>query len=447
MSVFGSDIYEKYDNLLEIAHHRNSLRGKKTLSLLGLAYSAIFKIKEHMRVLDETCEKVHRQFSLESIEKLTNSKDVLSLIERGIVDIRTASLCHTRASNNSIFFQMFAFAALTSKAEKLTIQHQGDIASILGSIGNVESANVPQMIKEIAGRIMLEMHREEFLKVDKKEAVEWLKQNCSSAHELLKGFIKRHGHRALNEFDFATKPWGMEPETIIDMIKSNLSIAADMSGTPSYIKTNDDIIEELKTPLGNIAKFILKKLLPKCQQGVQTREYAKSKLILVISEIRRAVNYLGQMMVYEGLLPGKDLVCHLSPSEIKDLIATRDGKFVMKAIRRQKLFPKLYELRFDELSFGVPVPLSEQEKSKPEVYDGDILVKGMPVCGGVVTAKACICKSFADVVKLEKGDILITYGTDIGWSPYFPILSGICTEIGGLISHGAVVARGKLLLI
>lgn len=69
------------------------------------------------------------------------------------------------------------------------------------------------------------------------------------------------------------------------------------------------------------------------------------------------------------------------------------------------------------------------------------------MCGGVVTAKACICKSFADVVKLEKGDILITYGTDIGWSPYFPILSGICTEIGGLISHGAVVARGKLLLI
>lgn len=32
-------------------------------------------------------------------------------------------------------------------------------------------------------------------------------------------------------------------------------------------------------------------------------------------------------------------------------------------------------------------------------------------------------------------------GTDICWSPYFPILSGICTEIGGLVSHGAVVAR------
>lgn len=39
------------------------------------------------------------------------------------------------------------------------------------------------------------------------------------------------------------------------------------------------------------------------------------------------------------------------------------------------------------------------------------------------------------------GDILITHSTDIAWSPYFPILGGVVTELGGLISHGAVVAR------
>ncbi len=40
-----------------------------------------------------------------------------------------------------------------------------------------------------------------------------------------------------------------------------------------------------------------------------------------------------------------------------------------------------------------------------------------------------------------QGDILITISTDIGWSPYFPLLGGVVTELGGLISHGAVVAR------
>lgn len=48
---------------------------------------------------------------------------------------------------------------------------------------------------------------------------------------------------------------------------------------------------------------------------------------------------------------------------------------------------------------------------------------------------------FSDAHKIQQADILITRATDIAWSPYFPLLSGIVTELGGLISHGAVVAR------
>lgn len=49
--------------------------------------------------------------------------------------------------------------------------------------------------------------------------------------------------------------------------------------------------------------------------------------------------------------------------------------------------------------------------------------------------------SLEEAQSIRPGDILITYSTDIGWSPYFPLLSGLATEIGGLISHGAVIAR------
>lgn len=60
---------------------------------------------------------------------------------------------------------------------------------------------------------------------------------------------------------------------------------------------------------------------------------------------------------------------------------------------------------------------------------------------GVITGRACVLHEFSEVSKIEPGDILITQSTDIGWSPYFPILGGVVTELGGLISHGAVVAR------
>ena len=45
------------------------------------------------------------------------------------------------------------------------------------------------------------------------------------------------------------------------------------------------------------------------------------------------------------------------------------------------------------------------------------------------------------IIFFQPGDILVVNYTDVGWSPYFPLISGLVTEIGGLLSHGAVVAR------
>lgn len=55
--------------------------------------------------------------------------------------------------------------------------------------------------------------------------------------------------------------------------------------------------------------------------------------------------------------------------------------------------------------------------------------------------RACVITDLSEAKNIHHGDILITHCTDIGWSPYFPLLAGIVTELGGLISHGAVVAR------
>ena len=65
----------------------------------------------------------------------------------------------------------------------------------------------------------------------------------------------------------------------------------------------------------------------------------------------------------------------------------------------------------------------------------------MPVCRGRVEGRACIITTIDDLSDLKTGDVMICKYTDVGWSPYFPMISGLVTEIGGLISHGAVVAR------
>ena len=441
-SLFGCDIYEKYPSLSELANHRNSFRGSKTIAPLLLLYKIFFKMQSYMNTMDDACDKVKDQFTAENIRKLTSLNDIWEKILRGLDDVMIVAQVHMLASNSSTVSQAFSFSALGSGSETLTIEHQNDISTILGSISDVESANVPEMIQEIAGRIMILKKHEEFLKIDSKKAVEWLEVHLPEVYQLFKGFMNRHGHRSINELDFISKPWSDQPELIIDMIKTNLRVPTGSNhstASKSKPSTVEEIMANVKTPLGMISSFIIRKLLPKCKQGVQHRENCKSKLVLVINRVRQAVNYLGERMVQEGFLPDKSLIYHLSKNEVTDLILTRDARIVTKTIRRSKMFEKLKELKFAEISFGNPKPLTQ--RFNENALKGDVLVTGVPVCSGIVTANACVCKSFADAGNLKKGDILVTYGTDVGWSPYFPILSGVVTEIGGLISHGAVVAR------
>lgn len=83
-----------------------------------------------------------------------------------------------------------------------------------------------------------------------------------------------------------------------------------------------------------------------------------------------------------------------------------------------------------------------QKTLETSYYEGqDTKIEGTSIYGGSVIGRACVITDLSEAKKIQHGDILITHCTDIGWSPYFPLLGGIVTELGGLISHGAVVAR------
>lgn len=173
---------------------------------------------------------------------------------------------------------------------------------------------------------------------------------------------------------------------------------------------------------------------------MELRERTKSQLVAYIHELRKAYCYLAEKMQKSGLLPDMGLIFYLTHQEIGIILKDRSrNDLISKAIRRRRLLPELKKLQFDEFQWGL---------TKPRNTDVDNVslknlckVIGTPVCEGKITGRACVVKSFDEVTKIKAGDILITHSTDIAWSPYFPILSGVVTELGGLISHGAVVAR------
>ena len=93
---------------------------------------------------------------------------------------------------------------------------------------------------------------------------------------------------------------------------------------------------------------------------------------------------------------------------------------------------------FPEMVFGYP-SAQQMEENLHKLSGHE--VKGTPACPGRVIGTARVVLHVSEASSIQAGDILITHSTDIGWSPYFPILAGVVTKLGGLISDGALVAR------
>ena len=108
-----------------------------------------------------------------------------------------------------------------------------------------------------------------------------------------------------------------------------------------------------------------------------------------------------------------------------------------KANKRRELLPQTAALQFPEVCQGIPEPIEEEQEI--EILDGQL--KGIPVSSGVVQARVRIVNTLEDAALLQPGEIMVASFTDIGWTPYFSIVSGLITEIGSPLSHGAVVAR------
>ncbi len=86
---------------------------------------------------------------------------------------------------------------------------------------------------------------------------------------------------------------------------------------------------------------------------------------------------------------------------------------------------------------GKPAPLGTDER---DVQKGDTM-QGTPLSRGVGVGPARVARTLAEAAAMQPGEILVTPFTDVGWTPYFSRAAGLATEVGSVLSHGAVVAR------
>ncbi|VVC95538.1 unnamed protein product, partial [Leptidea sinapis] len=425
MSIHGHEIAD--ENIFRTALHRRQPRPTdKLFATLNMIKNLIIS-KWVMNSTIKMVSKMHINSKTENIVELFEN---IASAEPMMVETATK---HGITTSASTFTQFIAMVVLLEGKSGFSPEQCNEISTLLNS-GDVLSAEVPQALAKLSQMLHDSGKVDEFSCQDSRSAMNWLQTNLPRVHKEVLHFLSQHGHRAIMEFDLSTKPWCLVPEELMKVLKH----VKPTNEGHKKARTKHEVIASLKTPQKPNTRRALRWILPLCQKTVREREATKAQYILAIHKLRLAAIELGHLMVKEWYLPRYDLIFYFRVNELKHYIQTRDPAALKKAIQRQQYYGSWCKLKFAEMNKGWVEPLKPPE---PRLFADDVQLTATSVCGGEVVARACVVRDLSEIDQLRQGDVLITHSTDIGWSPYFPLLSGIVTELGGLISHGAVIAR------
>lgn len=368
------------------------------------------------------------------VRKGDDSRKIFEEICKSLIVISRCVQVHGATNTFSIMANSLAFTMLAKLRGEWTDVVLSDFGSLMTSAGDVWSAEVPCALQKMAAAISRHPEAEKFKSMDTEDALRWLQENDTG--KTLKEFLSRHGHRCINEFDVYSKTWAMDPRPLV----KNLQV---MTGTvDTYTKeplSIEEAVDRLDIKFTSFKRKFFIWLMRKCRRAVSLRELSKNLLVKCTDALRQACWLLAEQMHREGRLPEPSVLFFLDFLEIDLLLRTRSPKLVAKALRRERLHPLLNKRMFPELVKGIPSVVNDSEEK--DAVGAKTLVKGTPVSGGIAEGPARVVHTIDEATQIQKGDVLVAYCTDIAWSPFFPLLSGVVTELGGLISHGAVVAR------
>lgn len=271
-------------------------------------------------------------------------------------------------------------------------------------------------------------------------------------------FLELHGDRAVREAEISTPRWREDPRPVLAMIRAALRGGAN-DAEPQLARAKaaaDDEMARLGTRLNAPTRAAVRHLVARAQKAARLRERMRTWVTRVLGMIRdvaldadrrllRLVPELAQdwkaarrAALGTGGAPSAasiHTVFLLTVEEVVEALrASRTDLAPLVRARRAELARDLARPDPPRTFIGAPPSLQVPPSG------GDVL-RGTAASSGVVEGRARVLLSATQMSELLPGEILVVHTTDVGWTPLFCVAAGVVTELGGPLSHAAIVAR------
>ena len=262
--------------------------------------------------------------------------------------------------------------------------------------------------------------------------------------DAIKTYLKKYGMRCSAEIDIIRIRWNEKPTILVPLILGNIKVyppdahaAKFQQGLKEAQEKEQDILTRLQAlPGGNRKAKKTKKVISILRNYAGYREFNKYILVWYEWIVKQVIMKEAEALVQQGLIEEKDDIFFLRLDELKKVIKTNkvDYSIIKKRKEEYEVFKKLTPPRIIT-SDGEIISGEYDTKNIPKGA-----LAGVPVSSGIIEGRARVILRIEDA-NIEEGDILVTTFTDPSWTPVFVSIKGLVTEVGGMMTHGAVVAR------
>lgn len=419
------------------------------------------RVASFERIIDDFAERTepHRLATL----SLSN----LRLLLNDLMDIR----CH-RWTNASLAdaAAMICYAML----RRLVEQASGGKApkalhnTLLKAIPKLVSGEPVQQLWELSRTVRADAALRALFKRDAEFVVNQiaLKPEFAGFRAGFDDYLQRWGFRCSAELMLTVPSFQEQPALLVETIRTyahrdHESPAAALSRQLAEREQETrSLLRKLRgRPIARSLPFVsraaaLRTVLRWTQAAIAYRERARLKQALLYSRCRRLALALGDQLAARGHLAEREDIFWLTVSEVDEL-AAGSAMFPhhvqeLTAMRKRahEQLAATHPSNDFTLREGEYLPLwgdlhtvtSRDDHANP-VSGGSRTLRGVGACGGRAVGRAIVLRDASEVGRLAAEDILITRQTDPGWASVFFLIKGLVIERGGMLSHGAIVAR------
>src|SRR5258707_4907840 len=264
------------------------------------------------------------------------------------------------------------------------------------------------------------------------------------SRDAIQAYLNKYGMRCAREIHITRPRWSEKPTTLVPLILRNIknfepgeSKRRFEQGRQEALKKEQELLDRLKQlPDGEQKAKETKRMISLIRNFIGYREYPKYGMVHRYFVYKQALLKEAEQLVQANVIHEKEDIYYLTFEELREVVRTNklDDQIISKRKDEYKLYEKLTPPRVITSDGEIIAGEYKRENLPAEA------IVGLPVSSGVIEGRARVILNMEDA-DLEDGDIVVTAFTDPSWTPLFVSIKDLVTEVGELMTHGAVIAR------